>query len=227
MGQSITRNKLAGICCRAPSTASSAWIKEPCPPSSRGACKRCRASWQLWDVVRGCSFGIMKLLYLIRACCALAGGRAHCSTAGDTSAQVRQPWYCEQPGQPGQCPAEPQPCSSSHTAPLAWHCALANTPTPSAGPISQGRHSHAASSPARCALQTLRPLCHTEYGPTLAPYTWSLSVSLDPTFPEHWLPLFLLSSLYQAVLQGQGAVPAPLAVPQWKFPILKSPSCQT
>lgn len=71
---------------------------------------------------------------------------------------------------PGQCPAELQPCSSSHTAPLAWHCALENTPKPSAGPISQGRLSHAASGAgtACCALQTLQPLCHAEW-PSSAP----------------------------------------------------------
>lgn len=78
----------------------------------------------------------MKLLYLVRACCTLAGGRAGCSTAGD-AAQVRQLWYGyvavsrqDSLASPGQCPVELQPCSSSHTAPLAWHCAPGTPPNP-------------------------------------------------------------------------------------------------
>lgn len=195
MGQSITRNKLAGTCCRAPSTACSAWIKEPCPASSRGACKRCRASWQLWDVASGCSFGIMNsfiwsepVVPSQEAELAAAQVGMHQHRWGSRATVSSQ----DSLASPGQCPAELQPCSSSHTAPLAWHCALANTPKPSAGPISQGRHSHAApgAGTALCALQTLQPLCHNEW-PSSAPIHLipqcflgsSLSWTLAPFFP--------------------------------------------
>lgn len=115
---------------------------------------------------------------------------------GDTSAQVRQPWHCEQPGQPGQ--PRPAPCRApallqQPQSSISLALCPGQHPKPSAGPVSQGRSSHTApgAGTARCALQTLQPLCHAEW-PSSAPthlisqcfLGCSLCWALAPFFPD-------------------------------------------